>query len=72
MPYRIETTCKIGKKERSEGQATEIKGETAHLTDLTYLTSPVRPTAYDEYPDLPESLRRAPALGPPGDSLDDF
>jgi AAA domain len=53
--------CKIGKKERSEGQATEIKGETAHLTDLTHLTPPVRSAAYD-----------APALGPPGDSLDDL
>jgi hypothetical protein len=64
--------CKIGKKERSEGQASESNEETANLTNLTDLTAGKNPAAFDDYPDLPESLRRAPALGPPGDSLDDF
>jgi putative DNA primase/helicase len=26
----------------------------------------------DDYPDIPDCLRRAPALGPPGDALEDF
>jgi hypothetical protein len=63
---------KIGKKERLEGQGSELREETPNLTNLTDLTAEGGQTDSDDYPDLPESLRRAPALGPPGDSLDDL
>lgn len=77
---------KIGKKERSEAKAFEIKEENGNLSNLSDLSGGGGQTDWDDYPDLPQSLRRSPvrptsessemgnrpALGPPGDSLDDF
>jgi AAA domain len=48
---------KIGKKERNGSQPTDLAAESDNLTDLTDLTS---------------INDRKPALGPRGDSLDDF
>jgi hypothetical protein len=48
---------KIGKKERNGNQPTDLAAESDNLTDLTDLTS---------------INDRKPALGPRGDSLDDF
>jgi len=65
-------TRKIGKKERSDSKAVETKEEVTNLSDLSDLSGGRGPPACDDYPDFPESLRRTPALGPPGDSLDDL
>ena len=73
---------KIGKKERSETKAFETKDENGNLSDLSGGRGQ---TDWDDYPNLP-ALRRSPvrptsessemgnrpALGPAGDSLDDF
>ena len=72
---------KIG-KERSETKAFETKDENGNLSDLSGGRGQ---TDWDDYPNLP-ALRRSPvrptsessemgnrpALGPAGDSLDDF
>ena len=77
---------KIGKKERSEAKGFEVKHENGNLSDLSNLSGGRGQTDWDDYSDLPESLRRSPvrptsessemgnrpSLGPPGDSLDDF
>jgi AAA domain len=70
---------KIGQKEINEDQPTDFHAENSNLSNLTALTGGVRnepkaTLASDlDYPELPAHLRRnPPALGPPGDSLDDF
>jgi AAA domain len=67
---------KIGQKERKAFQGTEALVETDNLSNLSDLSSGFesKPNGRDcEMPDLPPFLRRnPPALGPPGDSLDDF
>ncbi len=55
-------TGKIGKKERNGGQSTENKPENFNLSDLSDLSADRQK----------ERKGGAPALGPPGDSLDDF
>src|SRR5262249_35022504 len=42
-------------------------GKNEHLRTTAAPSSPI-----EDYPELPECLRRAPALGPPDDGLDDL
>jgi hypothetical protein len=72
---------KTGKKERLSEQPTDTKEERPNLSDLSGLSVVPHSAVRDDYPDMPACLRRAPivassdrapALGPPGDSLDDF
>jgi hypothetical protein len=78
----------IGQTDRSDKQPTVSSEKTApsvHLSDLTRGGRQIRQAASADYPEMPNFLRRspppepplqtngrAPALGPPGDSLDDF
>ena len=82
-----ENAGKIAKKERFEKQAIDTTTKNDNLTDLTGLVRNPKPAPtsdpWQDYPELPPSCDRrpkpapqtngrAPALGPPGDSLDDF
>ncbi len=72
--YALEQKAgKIGQKERNTFQGTEETSENANLSNLSGRLQ-TEPNGKDcEMPDLPPFLRRnPPALGPPGDSLDDF
>jgi hypothetical protein len=77
----------IGQTDRLDKQPTVLIGQSAlsvHLSDLTGGRQ-IAQIASPDYPEMPDFLRRsppvqpptqvngrAPALGPPGDSLDDF
>ena len=56
--YALPEGGKVGKKERSNGQVTEDAVEMDDLSDLSNLSSG---NGFNQ-----------PALGPPGDSLDEF
>jgi hypothetical protein len=71
--------------DRSASQVTVSKEKTSDLTDLSGIClsdlSDLSADRWADYPDLapscdrrpkPATNGRAPALGPPGDSLDDF
>jgi hypothetical protein len=62
----------IGQKERLVTQPAVLKEKPGNLSNLSNLSGGRSSDAINDYPEMPALLRRSPALGPPGDSLDDF